>query len=85
MHRNTLLYRLIRRVKEITSLDPKQFDEAVQLRMPLKMGVYQEGNKFKQYLLSDLFFTEYFQFCLSWKYVIKENKIERTYRDNYII
>jgi len=49
MHRNTLLYRLIRRVKEITSLDPKQFDEAVQLRMPLKMGVYQEGNKFKQY------------------------------------
>ncbi|MEA1939448.1 MAG: sugar diacid recognition domain-containing protein, partial [Candidatus Caldatribacteriota bacterium] len=31
-HRNTLLYRL-RRVKEITGLDPKMFDDAVQLRI----------------------------------------------------
>jgi len=44
IHRNTLLYRL-RRVKEITGLDPKRFDDAVQLRMALKMRVYQEGDK----------------------------------------
>jgi carbohydrate diacid regulator len=46
VHRNTLLYRL-RRVKEITSLDPKKFDDAVQLRMALKMRIYQGSNKFK--------------------------------------
>ena len=46
VHRNTLLYRL-RRVKEITDLDPKKFDDAVQLRMALKMRVYQGCNKFK--------------------------------------
>jgi len=46
VHRNTLLYRL-RRVKEITGLDPKKFDDAVQLRMALKMRVYQGCNKFK--------------------------------------
>ncbi|MBA7650596.1 Carbohydrate diacid regulator [subsurface metagenome] len=40
VHRNTLLYRL-RRVKEITSLDPKKFDDAIQLRIALKMRVYQ--------------------------------------------
>jgi len=45
-HRNTLLYRL-RRVKEITGLDPKKFDDAVQLRMALKMRVYQGSDKFK--------------------------------------
>lgn len=44
VHRNTLLYRL-RRVKEITGLDPKKFDDAVQLRMALKMRVYQKGDK----------------------------------------
>lgn len=44
VHRNTLLYRL-RRVKEITGLDPKKFDDAIQLRMALKMRVYQEGDK----------------------------------------
>jgi len=46
VHRNTLLYRL-RRVKEITGLDPKKFDDAVQLRMALKMMTYQEGDKIK--------------------------------------
>jgi carbohydrate diacid regulator len=46
VHRNTLLYRL-RRVKEITGLDPKKFDDAVQLRLALKMKVYQGCNKFK--------------------------------------
>ncbi len=40
IHRNTLLYRL-RRIKEITGLDPKKFDDAVQLRMALKMKIYQ--------------------------------------------
>jgi len=40
---NTLLYRL-RRVKEITGLDPKKFDDAVQLRIALKMRVYQGSN-----------------------------------------
>lgn len=44
VHRNTSLYRL-RRVKEITGLDPKKFDDAVQLRMALKMRVYQKGDK----------------------------------------
>lgn len=44
VHSNTLLYRL-RRVKEITGLDPKKFDGAVQLRMALKMRVYQKGDK----------------------------------------
>lgn len=44
VHRNTLLYRL-RRVKEITGLDPKKFDDAVQLRIALKMMTYQEGDK----------------------------------------
>ncbi|MCK4309700.1 MAG: helix-turn-helix domain-containing protein, partial [Candidatus Atribacteria bacterium] len=43
VHRNTLLYRL-RRVKEITGLDPKKFDDAVQLRMALKMRIYQGNN-----------------------------------------
>ncbi len=46
IHRNTLLYRL-RRVKEITGLDPKKFDDAVQLRIALKMRMYQEGVKVK--------------------------------------
>lgn len=46
VHRNTLLYRL-RRVKEITGLDPKKFDDAVQLRIALKMMTYQEGVKVK--------------------------------------
>jgi carbohydrate diacid regulator len=46
MHRNTLLYRL-RRVKEITGLDPKKFDDAVQLRVALKMKIYQDGEKIK--------------------------------------
>jgi carbohydrate diacid regulator len=46
IHRNTLLYRL-RRVKEITGLDPKKFDDAVQLRIALKMMTYQEGVKVK--------------------------------------
>lgn len=44
VHRNTLLYRL-RRVKEITGLNPKKFDDAVQLRIALKMMTYQEGDK----------------------------------------
>lgn len=46
IHRNTLLYRL-RRIREITGLDPKKFDDAVQLRIALKMRVYQGGNFFK--------------------------------------
>jgi len=46
VHRNTLLYRL-RRVKEITGLDPKKFDDAIQLRLALKMRIYQGSNKFK--------------------------------------
>ena len=46
VHRNTLLYRL-GRVKEITGLDPKKFDDAVQLRLALKMRIYQGSNKFK--------------------------------------
>jgi carbohydrate diacid regulator len=46
VHRNTLLYRL-RRVKEITGLDPKKFDDAVQLRIALKMRIYQGSDKFK--------------------------------------
>jgi carbohydrate diacid regulator len=46
IHRNTLLYRL-RRVKEITGLDPKIFDEAVQLRIALKMRMYQGSDKLK--------------------------------------
>ena len=43
IHRNTLLYRL-RRVKEITGLDPKKFDDAVQLSIALKMRMYQGSN-----------------------------------------
>ncbi len=46
IHRNTLLYRL-KRVKKITGLDPKKFDDAVQLRIALKMKIYQRGNKVK--------------------------------------
>jgi len=46
VHRNTLLYRL-KRVKKITGLDPKKFDDAVQLRIALKMMTYQGSNKFK--------------------------------------
>ncbi len=46
IHRNTLLYRL-RRVKEITGLDPKKFDDAIQLRLALKMRIYQGSNKVK--------------------------------------
>jgi len=46
VHRNTLLYRL-RRVKEITGLDPKKFDDAVQLRIALKMRIYQDDEKIK--------------------------------------
>ncbi len=45
-HRNTLLYRL-KRIKEITGLDPKNFDDAVQLRIALKMKIYQESDKDK--------------------------------------
>ena len=43
IHSNTLLYRL-RRVKEITGLDPKKFDDAVQLSIALKMRMYQGSN-----------------------------------------
>ncbi|MBU2439381.1 helix-turn-helix domain-containing protein [bacterium] len=46
VHRNTLLYRL-ERVKKITGLDPKKFDDAVQLRLALKMRIYQGSNKSK--------------------------------------
>ncbi len=46
VHRNTLLYRL-GRVKKITGLDPKKFDDAVQLRLALKMRIYQGCNKSK--------------------------------------
>ncbi|MCK4308450.1 MAG: helix-turn-helix domain-containing protein [Candidatus Atribacteria bacterium] len=46
IHRNTLLYRL-ERVKKITGLDPKKFDDAVLLRIALKMKIYQEGDKLK--------------------------------------
>ncbi|HDK28106.1 MAG TPA: hypothetical protein ENG48_13595 [Candidatus Atribacteria bacterium] len=45
-HRNTLLYRL-RRIKEVTGLDPKNFDDAVQLRIALKIKIYQERDKDK--------------------------------------
>ncbi len=41
IHRNTLLYRL-KKIKEITGLDPKKFDDAVQLMMALKMKAYQD-------------------------------------------
>ncbi|GAB4116571.1 MAG: DNA-binding transcriptional regulator CdaR [Candidatus Caldatribacteriota bacterium] len=41
IHRNTLLYRL-KKIKELTGLDPKNFDDAVQLRIALKMKLYQE-------------------------------------------
>jgi carbohydrate diacid regulator len=41
-----LLYRL-RRVKEITGLDPKKFDDAIQLRLAFKMRIYQEDDKVK--------------------------------------
>ena len=43
-HRNTLLYRL-RRIKEITGLDPRNFDDAIQLRIALKMKLYQSEKK----------------------------------------
>ena len=46
-HRNTLLYRL-RRIKEITGLDPKKFDDAMQLRMALKMKSYQGDDRFNE-------------------------------------
>ncbi len=46
IHRNTLLYRL-EQVRKITSLNPKKFDDAVQLRIALKMKRYQEGDKVK--------------------------------------
>jgi len=46
IHRNTLLYRL-ERIKKITGLDPKKFDDAVLLRIALKMRIYQEGDKGK--------------------------------------
>jgi len=45
-HRNTLLYRL-KKIKELTGLDPKNFDDAVQLRIALKMKIYQESDKDK--------------------------------------
>ena len=41
--RNTLHYRL-KRIKEITGLNPKKFDEAIQLRLAMKMKIYQAGN-----------------------------------------
>jgi len=40
IHRNTLLYRL-KKIKELTGLDPKKFDDALYLRMALKMKTYQ--------------------------------------------
>jgi len=43
IHRNTLYYRL-KRIKEITGLNPKKFDEAIQLRLAMKMKIYQAGN-----------------------------------------
>jgi len=43
-HRNTLLYRL-RRIEEITGLDPRNFDDAIQLRIALKMKLYQSEKK----------------------------------------
>ena len=43
-HRNTLIYRL-RRIKEITGLDPRNFDDAIQLRIALKMKMYQNEKK----------------------------------------
>jgi len=46
IHRNTLLYRL-ERIKKIIGLDPKKFDDAVLLRIALKMRIYQEGDKGK--------------------------------------
>ena len=46
MHRNTLLYRL-GKIRKITGLDPKKFDDAVQLRVALKMKIYQDGEKIK--------------------------------------
>ena len=45
-HRNTLFYRL-KKIKELTGLDPKNFDDAVQLRIALKMKIYQESDKDK--------------------------------------
>jgi len=41
IHRNTLLYRL-ERIRKITGLDPKKFDDAVLLRIALKMRIYQK-------------------------------------------
>jgi len=46
IHRNTLLYRL-ERIRKITGLDPKKFDDAVLLRIALKMKIYQESDKGK--------------------------------------
>ena len=40
VHRNTLLYRL-EKVKQITGLDPRKFDEAFQLYIALKMKHFQ--------------------------------------------
>lgn len=41
IHRNTLLYRL-ERVKQVTGLDPRKFNEAFQLYIALKMKHFQE-------------------------------------------
>ena len=44
VHRNTLLYRL-ENIKKITGLDPKIIDDAIQLRLALKMRTYQDVKK----------------------------------------
>ncbi len=41
VHRNTLLYRL-ERIKQFTDLDPRRFDDALQLYIALKMSHFQE-------------------------------------------
>jgi len=40
-HRNTLLYRL-EKIKQFTGLDPRKFNEAIQLYLALKMKHFQE-------------------------------------------
>ena len=40
VHRNTLIYRL-EKVKQVTGLDPRKFNEALQLYIALKMKHFQ--------------------------------------------
>ena len=40
VHRNTLLYRL-KKMKDLTGLDPRKFDQALQLYLALKMSQFQ--------------------------------------------